>query len=294
MYKGIYILILISILFFGCQKEQKNTYKTTELQDGFPEALNPVERDLPFEILSHSTLESNHDWIDIYFGGHKQGNRSGHWIALAANRQLKMFRTIDFIQNPENEKDNIIDVDFNNSTNRVSLIIRELDTIENEITYSWIDRSTLTDSLTVLTIDRPLVKGKTFPALELTDINGKEYNLKNLGGNTVVLNWWAVWCAPCRKEIPGLNKLVRKYSDKKVKFVSITDDTKARVSKFLEDQEFNYDITFISENDRKVFGNSYPKNIVIDSSQTIIFYDEGGNEFVWQKIDRHLAESAQE
>lgn len=274
----------------GCQKENKELYKTTELQNGFPEILKPLEKNLPFKILSHSILESKNDSIDVYFGSLKQGKQNGNWIALSSNNQIKQFSTVDFKRNSENEKENDIDLEFNGSKNRVSLRIKGLDTINNRITYSWINQNTLTDSLNVITIDKPLAKGKTFPSIELTDINGEKLNLDNFNEQTIVINWWAVWCAPCRKEIPGLNKLVSKYADKNVRFISITDDSKERVSNFLVNNEFNYDTTFVSENSRIIFGNSYPKNIVIDSTSTITLYKEGGNEFVWQEIDQHLSE----
>ncbi|GAA5225249.1 TlpA family protein disulfide reductase [Membranihabitans marinus] len=290
MLKNLFVLIFISTILSGCQQKQKNLYKTAEFQQGFPEILGPIEKNLPFKIQSHSILKSNNDSIDIYIGVLKQGEQFGNWIALVSNNQLKQFSTIDFKQNSVNQKENDIDIEFNNSTNRVSLRIKELVNLENRITYSWINQSTLTDSLTVLRIDQPLVKGKTLPSIELTDIKGDKLNLNDINGQTIVINWWAVWCAPCRKEIPGLNKLVDKYSGKNVKFVSITDDSKDKVSKFLENNEFQYDITFISKEDRILFGNSYPKNIVIDSAKTITFYKEGGNEFVWQEIDQHLTE----
>jgi peroxiredoxin len=290
MLKNILFSIFILTTLFGCQKEQKSSFKTAEFQEGFPDILKPMEKSLPFKIQSHSVLESNNDSIDIYVGFLNQGKQSGNWIALASNNQIKQFSTVDFKQNSENEKENDIDIKFNNSTNRVSLRIKKLDTLENEITYSWINQSILSDSLTVVTIDKPLLKGKTFPSIELTDINGEKVNLNNLKGQTIVFNWWAVWCAPCRKEIPGLNKLVRKYSDKNVNFISITDDTKEKVSSFLGKNEFLYDITFISKNDRILFGNSYPKNIVIDSTKNITFYKEGGNENVWLEIDQHITE----
>ncbi|TEW71828.1 TlpA family protein disulfide reductase [Gramella jeungdoensis] len=286
----ILILIFIVTMLNGCQKENKNLYKTTELQNGFPEILKPLEKDLPFKILSHSILESNNDSINIYFGSLKQGKQKGNWIALSSKNQIKQFSTVDLKQNPKNEKENDIDLEFNNSRNRVSLRIKEFDTINNRITYSWINQTTLTDSLSVLTIDKPLAKGKTFPSIELTDINGKKFNIDNLKEQTIVINWWAVWCAPCRKEIPGLNKLVNKYSDKNVQFISITDDSMDKVSDFLKNNEFEYDITFISKNDRVLFGNSYPKNIVIDSNKNVTFYKEGGNENVWLEIDQHLTE----
>jgi peroxiredoxin len=290
MQKSIFILIIVSTILFGCQKEQRNLYKTAKLERGFPEILKPFEKSLPFKIQSHSKLKTNNDSIDIYIGYLQQGDKSGNWIALAANNQIKQFSTVDFKKDSENEKENDIDLEFNNSTNRVSLRIEELDSIKNKIIYSWINQSILSDSLTILTIDKPLVKGKTFPSIEPVDINGEKFNLDNLKGQTIVLNWWAVWCAPCRIEIPGLNKLVDKYSDRNVKFISITDDSKDKVSDFLEKNEFLYDITFISKNDRILFGNSYPKNIVIDSNGIITFYDEGGNENTWIKIDQHLTE----
>lgn len=281
-------MIFITTMLNGCQKEKKNLYKTSELQNGFPEILKPIEKKLPFKIQSHSILKSNNDSIDIYFGYLKQGKQSGNWIALISNNQLKKFSSVDFIQNPENEKENDVDLVFNDSKNRVSLRIKELDTIDNKITYSWINQSTLTDSLTVLTIENPLQKGRLFPEIELTKMNGEKFNLDNYKNQTIVINWWAVWCAPCRKEIPGLNRLVDKYSDENVKFIAITDDSLDKVSHFLQKNEFKYDVVFASENARMVFGNSYPKNIIIDSTNTVTYYSEGGNESKWKEIENHL------
>lgn len=289
MLKNIFISILILTFLYSCQKERQSLYKTAKIQQGFPEILKPIEKSLPFKIQSHSVLESKNDSLDIFVGVLKQGKKTGNWIAISSNNQIKQFTTVNFKQDAENEKENDIDIEFNNSINRVSLRIKKLDTLNNKVTYSWINRTGLSDSLSVITIDKPLVEGKIFPLVELTDINGQQLNLNDLKGETIVLNWWAVWCAPCREEIPGLNKLVSKYSDKNVKFVSITDDSKETVSNFLEKNEFFYDITFISEDDRILFGNSYPKNIIIDSSATITFYKEGGNKNVWLEIDQHLA-----
>lgn len=272
----------------GCQQNKKDFYKTAELQNGFPEILKPLEKDLPFNILSHALLETKNDSINIYFGSLSQGEQKGNWIALASNDQIKQFRSVSLNKNVKDIRENDIDMNFNNSTNRISLRVKELDSLNNNITYSWINKSRLADSLEVITIDMPLARGKAFPAIVLKDLDGKKYDFDNSEDDIIVLNWWAVWCAPCRKEIPGLNKLVDKYGNKNVRFIAITDDSKESVNAFLENNQFNYDITFISEATREIFGNSYPKNIILDKSEKITFYKDGGNEFVWQEIDQHL------
>ena len=288
MLKNIFFIILLTFLL-SCQKDQKSSYKTAIFREGFPEILQPIEKSMPFKIESYSLLESNNDSIDIYVGFLRQGEQSGNWIALASNKQIKQFTTLNFKQDSENLKENDIDIKFNNAINRVSLRIKKIDPLKNNIIYSWMNQSLLTESLTVQTIDKPLVQGQIFPSIELTDIKGEKFDLNQLKGQTIVFNWWAVWCAPCRKEIPGLNKLVSKYSDKNVRFISVTDDSKDKVSDFLEKNKFEYDITFISEHDKVLFGNSYPINIIIDNNKNITFYKEGGNENVWLEMDQHLS-----
>ena len=56
--------------------------------------------------------------------------------------------------------------------------------------------------------------------LSLTTIDGEKYDTTSLKGKVVVLNFWFVDCPPCRKEIPELNKLVKKYDKKRHCFFS--------------------------------------------------------------------------
>lgn len=243
---------------------------------------------MPFKIVNYSNLKSNNESIQVYFGKLTQGNNSGNWLALSENERLKEFTTIDYTFEPENEKENEFDIKFNNSKNRISLRISDLDTVKNKVTYSWLNKMELSDSLIVQNLKTPLAKGEYFKNLPLTNINGEAININNYENSVVVLNWWAVWCTPCRKEIPGLNKLVNKFSDKNIKFISVTNDSKGKVNHFLNESQFDYEITFVNKENQMIFGNSYPKNIIIDTSGKIIYYSEGANENTPKEIERQL------
>lgn len=280
--------VIIITLITSCHENKNSFHKTVILEKGIPDVLEPIAKNLPFKILSHSILKTNNDSINVYFGVLKQENQSGPWLALTINSQLQQFTTIDFVESPENETENNFEIEFNDTKNSVSIRIVDLDIINNNVTYSWINDSNLTDSLTVLKTQKQLFKGNQFPEIGLTTMDGKKFSLESYKNKIVVINWWAVWCAPCKTEIPGLNKLVEKYSNEKIKFIAITDDSRENVSNFLKKNEFKYEILFALENTKTIFGNSYPKNIVIDSSNTIKYYSEGGNKDIWKGIDSTL------
>ena len=55
----------------------------------------------------------------------------------------------------------------------------------------------------------------------LNDLSGKQVSLQDYEGKVVVLNFWATWCSPCRREMPGLEKLYQKYKDKDFQLLGI-------------------------------------------------------------------------
>ncbi|HYK28567.1 MAG TPA: TlpA disulfide reductase family protein [Streptosporangiaceae bacterium] len=59
------------------------------------------------------------------------------------------------------------------------------------------------------------------PSVSGTTVTGKQLNLASYRGDTVVLNFWGSWCAPCRSEAPALGTLARQLSADGVRFVGI-------------------------------------------------------------------------
>jgi len=76
----------------------------------------------------------------------------------------------------------------------------------------------------------------------LPDLEGKEQASAQWHGRVVVLNFWAPWCPPCRKEIPDLIALQQKYAAKGVTVVGITVDTVDNAQNFVDTLDINYPI----------------------------------------------------
>ncbi len=76
----------------------------------------------------------------------------------------------------------------------------------------------------------------------LTDLQGKSWTLKDLRGKIVVVNFWATWCPPCRKEMPDLDALYQKYKDNGLVILAISDEESAKVSPFISEHKITYPV----------------------------------------------------
>jgi len=72
---------------------------------------------------------------------------------------------------------------------------------------------------------------KAAPALVLTALDGASFDLAKLRGKVVLVNYWATWCAPCRKEMPKLDAFYRRYHDRGLEIIGISIDFDRDVDK---------------------------------------------------------------
>jgi peroxiredoxin len=76
----------------------------------------------------------------------------------------------------------------------------------------------------------------------LADLQGTPWHLRDLKGKVVLVNFWATWCPPCRKEMPDLQALYDKYRDQGFLVLSISDEDAAKVQPFIRERNITYPV----------------------------------------------------
>jgi len=119
---------------------------------------------------------------------------------------------------------------------------------------------------------------KPAPGFEVKTLDGETLRLADLKGKVVVLNFWFIGCAPCRVEMPGLNKLVEKFKGAEVVFIGFASDDEAQLREFLKKNPFNYKIVAGASSIAKQYGvSAYPTHVLINKQGQIEFTMTGGS-----------------
>jgi thiol-disulfide isomerase/thioredoxin len=86
------------------------------------------------------------------------------------------------------------------------------------------------------------------PDITLADRDGKQRSLSEWNGRPQVINFWATWCAPCRREIPMLNALAGDGSWPEIALVGIAIDFREDVLRYLESTPIEYTVLIGEQN----------------------------------------------
>ncbi len=133
-------------------------------------------------------------------------------------------------------------------------------------------------SLTVV-VDRPEARDFT-----LKDMDGKNWRLSELRGKVVLINFWATWCPPCRRELPSLERLWRRLGNESFVVLAINvgedADTVFAFTGLLEPAPT---FPILLDRDSAVLGNwpvkGLPTTFVVDKKGRIVYRAVGGREF---------------
>jgi thiol-disulfide isomerase/thioredoxin len=101
---------------------------------------------------------------------------------------------------------------------------------------------------------RPADEGRKLPDLAFLDASGQPKSLADWRGRTVLLNLWATWCIPCRKEMPALNALQEKLGGPDFEVVAVNIDTRNldKPKNWLREAGVNQ-LAYYSDSNAKVF-----------------------------------------
>ena len=106
----------------------------------------------------------------------------------------------------------------------------------------------------------------------LSDLQGRPWHLRDLQGKVVLVNFWATWCPPCRKEMPDLDALYNKFKDQGFVVLAISDEEVAKVAPFIGERKISYPV--LLDPGRKVndlfIVEGIPKSFVYDRSGKMV------------------------
>ena len=113
------------------------------------------------------------------------------------------------------------------------------------------------------------------PDITLADMDGKPTKLASFGGRPLMVNFWATWCAPCRREIPLLNKIRMERQAQNAEIVGIAVDFKEDVLKFKQQVRIDYPL-LIGEDDGLAaaeafgMGMAFPFSVFVDHQNRVL------------------------
>ncbi|MBZ0095206.1 MAG: TlpA family protein disulfide reductase [Sulfuricella sp.] len=125
-------------------------------------------------------------------------------------------------------------------------------------------------------------KGGPTPPLALNGINGKPIKLEDYRGKVVMVQFWATWCPPCRKEMPSMMRLQAKLAGKPFVILAVNmGETEKDVKDFLT--QVNADFTILMDSDGKAITAwkvfVAPSTFLVDPKGNIRYALQGGAEW---------------
>jgi len=112
------------------------------------------------------------------------------------------------------------------------LAILFVSTISSYAVQRYLDRDTFSND------EETLIR----PEFAMVDLDGQTRNIKDWDGKVILLNFWATWCPPCLKEIPGFIELQEQYGDQGFQVIGIAVDNEEAVRDYVNEVKINYPV----------------------------------------------------
>jgi len=103
----------------------------------------------------------------------------------------------------------------------------------------------------------------------LSDLQGRKWTLTALRGKVVLVNFWATWCPPCRRELPDIAALDQRFKGEGLVILAISDEEASTVKRFVADQKIGYTVLLDP-------GNKVKELFRVDGIPQSFVYDREG------------------
>ncbi len=115
------------------------------------------------------------------------------------------------------------------------------------------------------------------PQFTLSDMKGRPISLSNYRGKVVILDFWAPWCPPCRREIPDFISLQNQYASQGLQIIGIGLDQPNNVASFVRQYGINYPVVVGNDAISNLYGgvSGIPTTFIIDKEGNISNKFEG-------------------
>lgn len=119
------------------------------------------------------------------------------------------------------------------------------------------------------------------PEVSLPDLSGQQRNLSEWRGKVLIINFWATWCPPCRREIPEFIALQKELGHAGLQFIGIAIEEKEPVAEYLTFIGINYPMLIAGDAGIALssqFGNrigAVPFTVVVDRTGNIVHRHPG-------------------
>jgi thiol-disulfide isomerase/thioredoxin len=129
--------------------------------------------------------------------------------------------------------------------------------------------------------EEPAAMPETLPDFTLGDLAGKPTSIRSWPGKSLIVNFWATWCGPCRREIPLLRELQKQHGAEGFQIVGVAVDIREDVIKYAQEIGIDYPI-LIGEQDGldavNKFGQGsigFPFTVFTDNQGRIVLFHLG-------------------
>jgi thiol-disulfide isomerase/thioredoxin len=119
------------------------------------------------------------------------------------------------------------------------------------------------------------------PDFTMTDLQGVQRSISEWDGKALLINFWATWCIPCKREIPMLNQLASEYESRDFNVLGIAVDTPENIQEFMQTIPLEYETLAdedVSQDVAFQFSNSF---LVLPFT---VFLDHQGRIF-WMQVE---------